>query len=142
MTRTLFILLLIVSMIAESSLVSFPFFLIASIMYFLYDNSLQNMMIVFMSALALDVLVLSPIGSHALFIFITFFVMTLYKKSYESDTVWFLIIFGLLAILFYQVVFSYPFHILLFSMTIGLFMVFTMSVIARKNRQSKREALV
>ncbi|OGH11219.1 MAG: hypothetical protein A2857_02315 [Candidatus Levybacteria bacterium RIFCSPHIGHO2_01_FULL_36_15] len=74
---------LLVSVVLESTLISFPLFLILSIILFLLDNSVKTMFYIFFMSLILDSVHAERVGVSAIFIFTSFLLLNFYKKGFE-----------------------------------------------------------
>jgi len=138
MVRVILILLLLSSVVLETSIVSFPFVLITSIMYFLSDDSWFGLITIFFASIILDSLSVSMLGSHGVFIFITLLIMSIYKKNYNLSTIWPLVFFGYAASFIYLFIFSYPFHLILFALSFFVFMIYSVHLISRTSKQERK----
>lgn len=98
---------LLISVILESSLVSFPLLVLISCMIFFLNSSKESFFLIFIASLILDSLRVLPIGANPIFIFIVFLVLDLYRKNFETADVNPVIFLILVSLLVYAMLAGY-----------------------------------
>lgn len=67
--RSIFIILLVVSLFVESSLLAFPCIVLFSLLYFFFFDEIGTYIVIFIASVILDSFMLHAIGYSALFLF-------------------------------------------------------------------------
>ncbi len=79
----LLILMVLFSIVLESSLFSIPLFLISSIILFMFDSSIKILIYIFISSLLIDSVHVQNLGTSGLFVLSSLLLLSFYKKNFE-----------------------------------------------------------
>jgi hypothetical protein len=112
-SRILFIGIVTILILIESTLISYPFVFILIFLLFMRYQTVSTLVIVLVMSIILDAVRVVPIGTTALFSFATFFMLFLYNRSIELGEMFLLFIAGFFITLFYGYVAEYPINGLL-----------------------------
>lgn len=111
---------LFVSVLIESVFISFPLVIILSILLYLTDSSSKYLLYIFFISILLDVLRVEQLGLTSLFIFISLFLIDIYKRSFEVTDMKFITLITLLSTYLYAKIADYNFNIIFYGSIIIL----------------------
>lgn len=135
-SRIIFIGILLLLLLIESTLISYPFTFILIFFLFMRNQSISTLLIVLIMSFMLDSLRVIPVGTTAIFSFAVFFVLFLYNRSIELGEMIILFIAGFLATLVYCYVAKYPINI--FFHTLVFASLFVVSYIVHQKKHRRR----
>lgn len=118
--------LAVLSFLFESSMVSFPLFLILGLTALSLDRSFNISFFLFLGGLVVDSLRGMPFGSTPFFIFVTMLILFLYEKYFGSRDIMVIIVVFLIAVIIYSILLSYS----LLQLTIVGFILLIVSLIS------------
>ncbi len=105
--KNLLILSILVSLFFETTIIPFPLvFIISALAYILYPE-LIIVIVSFVAAFILDVIKLSPVGLTPMVIILTFGVVEIFKRAYETRDPKFILLFLIVGSFIFAKFFSY-----------------------------------
>lgn len=124
LTRIVFIAILLILLVIESTLIAYPFVFILLFLLFMRYQTIGTLVIVLVIGSMLDSLRVVPIGITPLFSFGLFFVLFLYNRSLHLGQLLLVFITCFFATIGYSYVAHYPINIVQHSLVFAaLFMV-------------------
>ena len=135
-SRIIFIGILLLLLLIQSTLVSYPFTFILIFFLFMRHQSISTLLIVLVMSFILDSLRVIPVGTTAIFSFAVFFVLFLYNRSIELGEMIILFIAGFMATLVYCYVAKYPIN--LFFHTFIFLLLFGVSYLVHQKKQKRK----
>lgn len=129
-TQVLFIFLLLISILFESTIFHFPFVLLFSILLFVIIPTLSSIFIIFFASFILDVVSLNHFGVAMIVILISLAFLHFYRRYYEVRDPFFLIFFIIISCIIFSLFASYSISII--GYMILLFGSFLLAYILKK----------
>lgn len=125
-------LLLLISVMLESSVAVFPLLFMVSILLFLIDDSKVLLFFIFVASLILDSLKIYTIGLSALSIFSMLLLFDLYKRNFEKQNTFILIFLTVILLLLFGNIAGYSFGLInLFMLIVYVVCLFSINYIFR-----------
>lgn len=137
--RILFISILLILILIESTLISYPFVFILIFLLFMRDQSIFTLILVLIMSSILDIVRVVPVGSTAIFSFTIFFVLFLYNRSIHLGEMALLFIAGFFITIFYSYVTQYPINAILHILVFATLFLVTY-LLHQKNMRKKMHA--
>jgi|SRR3989344_1856338 len=118
----LFVILLAISIILESSLTTIPLVLILLLNFTVASRKTSVFAIAFVCGILIDIMLGNTIGKTSIFYMITLLIVFLYERKFDTQTFTFVFIASFLSSLFYLVIFEARFVLLtaLISAVLGI----------------------
>jgi hypothetical protein len=110
--QMLFIFLLLLSILFESTIFHFPFVLLFSILLFVIAPTLSNTLIIFFASFILDVISLNHFGVTMIIVLVSLAFLHFYKRYYEVRDPFFLIFFIIISCIVFSLFASYSISII------------------------------
>jgi cell shape-determining protein MreD len=102
---------ILISIILEASFLSIPILIPIILSYFIFTKNSNAFFLAFASGILIDTFLLNPIGISSIYFCIILFLVFLYSKKFEIESLPFISIFTILASSFYIAIFSSSFFI-------------------------------
>ena len=103
-------LLFFIGVFLEGTVIFFPVtFLLFFLLYILYGNTSWIFFFAFLAGIFLDVISFRTIGTSSIFLISFIFILTLYKRKFETKTVPFVLFSSFVVSLFYLTLFKYSY---------------------------------
>lgn len=124
----IFIAILFLSLLLESTVIGFPLVLVFSIILFLNDESKKTLVYIFFASFLLDAVRAETVGASALFIFTVLLLMDFYKRNFEVRDMKLMLLMNAIATIAYAKVFGYE---IVFVILCSLIMFFVLLLFGR-----------
>lgn len=111
----IFIPILFVALLFESTIISFPLIFISSVILFLIRRDIFSSILILIFALLLDSLTLRHLGFTSLSLFILFTIISVSERIFSSQGLWLGVILSFIGVEIYRHEASYPFSFVLFA---------------------------
>ncbi len=120
--KIILLLCLILSLLFQTTLVSFPLYIIFSILLFILYPEWDMVLVIFLGALVLDMLQVVQLGSSAVFILVALLITSFAQKFFNTKDYKSVLAILFLATITYATIFSYSINILLYLILfVGIF---------------------
>lgn len=109
LTRIIFVILLAFSLFIEATILPFPFFVLFSMLYFMFFEDAATFLSILVLSLIFDRLLLHPLGATAVFLFTFFIAVVLLEKLFTVKVnAWIIAITAFIGVLVYRQFVGYP----------------------------------
>lgn len=136
--RIIFTILLFLAIFIEVTVLPFPLFVLAAVLFFLFFEDLLSLSIIFLSSLFLDRLLIHTLGTTAVFLFLYFCVLVMLEKILTLKiNAWIGVITVIIGVELYRQFVGYPF---LWELQIIMVVALLMLVSIEKRIGSKKGA--
>ncbi|MEK9178458.1 MAG: hypothetical protein AAB801_01610 [Patescibacteria group bacterium] len=98
----MFVIILALTILLEASLTTIPLTLVLLLIYAVYKNDLNVLFLGFFSGLFLDILRLETVGITSLYFVIFLSLVLMYKRKFETESVYYLLFFCFLGVLLFS----------------------------------------
>ncbi|OGH17240.1 MAG: hypothetical protein A3C30_01385 [Candidatus Levybacteria bacterium RIFCSPHIGHO2_02_FULL_40_18] len=112
--QNLFLLFLFISLFLESTVISFPFIFLISLIYYIFYPSTRTLITAVLAGLFIDILSVSIIGQTSLAILISYLLIEFYKKAFDTRDWRILLILLFTATYIYSNIFPYENNLLIY----------------------------
>ncbi|HRN96075.1 MAG TPA: hypothetical protein PLD54_01375 [Candidatus Levybacteria bacterium] len=134
--RIIFVSILLLLLLIESTLISYPFVFILIFLLFMRYQTISTLIIVLVVSIMLDALRVIPVGTTAIFSFAVFFVLFLYNRSIKLGEMILLFVAGFLTTLVYSYIAQYPINLVLHFLVFAALFVVAYTVHQKTHKKS------
>ncbi len=100
--------LVIIALILEGSLTSLPLVLLTLLLFRIASKSNNGFLVAFLSGIILDVFLVRPIGQTSVLFLIVLFLIGMYEKKFEVNSLPFIMIAAFITSFVYLIIFPVP----------------------------------
>ena len=130
--KSIFIILLFLALLLETTIISFPLFLFVAVVYFVLCPKTQTLFVLLSGSLVLDSLTSGRFGSTSLFMFTVLIFLSIYQGVLDIKNYKMLLIALFVFSLIYAYVFSYTLNFFVYLLIYGI--IFSCLFIAFKKK--------
>lgn len=116
---------LLLAILLQTTVISFPLFIIFSIILYILYPELDSVFIIFVGAVILDILQITPIGATALFVISFLLIINFAQKFFNTRDYKSILLIIFIASIAYALIFSYGVNWFLYILIFGGILIMT-----------------
>ena len=122
--RSVMVILLFLFVLLESTIISFPLVLVASVIAFVLFPEIKTLVVIFLAAFVLDSVRLHMIGITPLVIFAIIFILNFNREFFDIRDYVYLLAVVILGVIVYSHIMDYGISLMISGMIVGALIIF------------------